>query len=157
MFLIAIHFFLSVWIRKIYNCKYSNSVRVCTCVAWRNILDSKRVRRSTEVRIHQEATSVEYVLRSCSLRTLIILKLQIASGSATVDLLTTIADLGGTHKFTNCRSLRPSCSVALPFDLSWKPIKLLKFEKKLVDTTVVLGVSKKSTRWYFYHRTWRKN
>lgn len=48
--------------------------------------------------------------------------------SRELNLLTTIVDLGGTHRFTNCRSSRPSCSVALPFDLSWKVHQILNIE-----------------------------
>lgn len=48
--------------------------------------------------------------------------------SRELNLLTTIVDLGGTHRFTNCRSSRPSCSVALPFDLSWKVHQILNID-----------------------------
>lgn len=62
----------------------------------------------------------------------VISKLRIVSSSITIDLLTTIADLVGTHRFTNCRSLRLSCSVTLPFNFPWKAIKLLILNKKYI-------------------------
>jgi len=54
------------------------------------------------------------------------------------NLLTMIADLVGMHGFTNCRSLRLSCSVTLPFNLAWKPIKILIREKLIVTASNIL-------------------